>query len=188
MTGASMLHNMSVPPRSTVAVRRCRLRGRYFELCEPDTGGDFATLTLASRVLERHGAVAALVMIGHGFDPEWVLTGDFERTARRLAEEPEYAVTADSNDRLNTLWHDALAAAGVPAQLGIFAPGGAPRGRRAKLDEVASLAVLARRSGPLYLPERPFEPSLIRIGGGVLFFPDAGSANTGGRDTGGRDA
>jgi hypothetical protein len=66
-----------------------------------------------------------------------------------------------------------LRKAGIPDRLGVFldeelAPEGGPT-----LTPAAAMAVLARRSGPLYLPSRRLEPSLVDpIRPLVLFFPE----------------
>ena len=74
---------------------------------------------------------------------------------------------------------EVLPLAGVPDALGVFLP--APPSRaadpfrrdgQALLDPLTSLAVLAHRSGPLYLRARPVEPSLIVLERCVLVIPD----------------
>jgi hypothetical protein len=76
------------------------------------------------------------------------------------------------------LFGDALRDRGLPRRMGVFLPvppagslavesGAGPR----PITGVAALAVLARRCGPLYLPGRPIEPSLIDLSPGLLAFP-----------------
>jgi hypothetical protein len=71
---------------------------------------------------------------------------------------------------------EALITAGVPTdRSGVFitldsrAGVESPEGKQ--LDTLASLAVLGRRSGPLYLPSRPLQLSLIEPADFVLVFP-----------------
>jgi hypothetical protein len=102
-----------------------------------------------------------------GWRAAWRLIGGEESPApgRRRAR--------PTREALDERFESALAAAGVPAALGVFldepADATVPR-----LGPAAALAVLSRRSGPLYLPGRRFEPSLARLSPAVLFFPSAG--------------
>jgi hypothetical protein len=76
------------------------------------------------------------------------------------------------------LFGDALRDCGLPGRMGVFLPvppagslGVEPGAGPRLLTGVAALAVLARRCGPLYLPGRPIEPSLIDLSPGLLAFP-----------------
>lgn len=140
------LHNMSVPPTSTLVVKRATLAGRRFRV-DLASGVPKARLAATQKRLVTSGwraAVAILDAAGAGKP----------RTASALAAQLDAA----------------LADAGVPDSIGVFLD----EDERAAplLDAVAALAVLARRSGPLYLPARRFEPSLVRLTATVLFFAE----------------
>jgi hypothetical protein len=67
---------------------------------------------------------------------------------------------------------DALRKAGVPDRVGVFLEEDVGFDTRPPLSPAAALAVLARRSGPLYLPSRRLECSLADPQPLVLFFPE----------------
>jgi hypothetical protein len=67
---------------------------------------------------------------------------------------------------------EALRQARVPEAVGVFLAEEDEAGRARALGPAATLAVLARRSGPLYLPARDLEPSLVDPKPLVLFFPE----------------
>ena len=148
------LHNMSVPSTSTIAVRRARLAGRRFRV-DLESGVPRGRARRAEPAARDDGlASGAGHPRGRGRRAAADDTGSRARarrssaTSRRRSRRPE-----------------------CPARVGVF------------LDEpddpslpllgaAAALAVLARRSGPLYLPNRRLEPSLVRLTSTVLFFPE----------------
>ena len=157
----SELHNMSVPSRTVLTVRREQLHGRRYR-----------------------------VDLGKVTDP-WSMrhTKRIDNTIRtdggsfllNLIEPGAGAVTTgpagpDVHTRLKTLCEGALQTLQLPDSLGFFVDEtDAP-------DDVfvpaaATIAILAARSGPLYLPHR-FEPSLIAIAPVTLFFPDGAGDST----------
>jgi hypothetical protein len=142
----SLLHNMSVPPRSTIQVKRSALPGRRFFV-------DCAWLGPGScQLLRSHGADALLPLIEYGRE---LLVGSTSEEA--------------ACDGLEA----ALSAAEVPSRVGVFIPAERmPKPSVPMLQREAILAVLARRSGPLYLPRRKFAPSLIVPLTGLLVFPE----------------
>jgi hypothetical protein len=149
-----------VPPRSMVTVRRRHLPGQRFLL-------DCSLLTRKSVAdLRTRGAAAALELI-QSITEARPLLDVFPR--RRCDHDGSCAGHMDY----------AIREAGLPDQIGVFLDGD-ERNEEGQLDTrqavclgpVATLAVLARRSGPLYLPHRPFMPSLIVPMQGLLVFPE----------------
>ena len=67
----------------------------------------------------------------------------------------------------------ALGKAGVPDRVGVFVEGDVP-GHAKRLPGRAAAAVLARRSGPLYLPWRAVDPLLVKPAAFLLVFPAEG--------------
>lgn len=128
MSGPSLLHNMSVPPRSTFQVSSPGLPGRAFRTTPP------AEWT--------------------GYDPRNPLS------PARLEE--------------------AFAAVGLPDLVGVFTAvdsgidTNAGRRAEAEVGYPAVLALLARRSGHLYLPWRPVYPPLVPPHPFFLVFPEDG--------------
>jgi hypothetical protein len=79
----------------------------------------------------------------------------------------------------------ALRDSDLPTGMGVFlplpsaeTPSAEGDTRLCRLGSVASLAVLARRCGSLYVPARPIEPSLMTLGRCLLVFPDADAGTT----------
>jgi hypothetical protein len=143
MTDVGLLHNMSVPPRSTVQVSRSALPGlRYFVDCR------WLSPTIVQG-LRSEGAAAMLALLQNG-------DGNVDEVTERALD-------------CLTL---ALADRGVPRQIGVFVPEDHRPRDVHRLSRAATLAVLARRSGPLYLPRRRFNPSLIAPLTAVLVFPE----------------
>jgi len=151
------LHNMSVPPRTTFRVRRERLVGRRFRVnlrtsipgATPESNE-----TIARRIRNDNGAYLLKLIEGR----------DSHR--RRGARH------GDASAQLRAVCETALALLSLPAGLGFFvdepdAPGDVA------VPAAAAVAILAARSGPLYLPGR-FEPSLISLKPVTLFFPHTG--------------
>jgi hypothetical protein len=153
MTDECLLHNMSVPSRSTVVVRRAELPGvRYSIDCRSLTGP-------VADALRSHGARAVLALLETSGG--LLFKAALRRPWRRSVEH----VAAERFTR-------ALADAGIPERVGVFVTPdpGAPQAPPTNL--ATALAVLARRSGALYLPRRRFTPSLIVPAHVVLTFPE----------------
>lgn len=188
------LDNMSVPPRSTLTLRRARLRGTRYLIPASNLRvelGDRIECVYGARELQRllrcHGDPAVLALLTMLPRPRGRSTRESpsprrikERIRRRIAEleqDPDTARVAAQ------LLEQRLAAAGIPERVGIFTPPGEfgrdilesrpadPDGEGLELDLGASLAVLSRRSGPLYLPGRGFQTSLVDFQELTLFFP-----------------
>jgi hypothetical protein len=171
----SWLHNMSVPSRSVLRCERAVLPGRRYLVDGLPRGIDAesaAALTAAvHECLARDGmaTLAALVDLyraGRKPTPARV-----RRMARKHRGDP--AATVDR------AFAEVLPLAGVPDALGVFLPapplaavGFFRRDGHTLLDPLTSLAVLAHRSGPLYVRARPVEPSLIVLERCVLVIPD----------------
>jgi hypothetical protein len=153
-TTLDVLHNMSVPPSSRITLARARFPGLRFgvSLAEP---GSHAGSELRDQ-LAKDGWRAAWRILDQAKDAPSRAMGKGRR--------PE---------ALEQHLKQELRKAGIPDRLGVFldeelAPEGGPT-----LTPAAAMAVLARRSGPLYLPSRRLEPSLVDpIRPLVLFFPE----------------
>jgi hypothetical protein len=197
----SWLHNMSVPPRTTVTAARERIDGTWFAL--PGFGFGWTGLTprVAGRFAPRYPeplldwvvrtgqpALAALLEldprevpvidpapgvhpditmapVGHGGEFGSAVGYDVAEAverARALASVTDGAIQSRIDARLE--------AEGVPARAGVFVS--LDREDKTPLSLGAALGVLARRSGPLYLPRRAPRASLIADGGLALFFPE----------------
>ena len=178
MTG--WLHNMCVPPTSRLTLVRAELPGPRFEV---DLAGRLEELKARTGDvnllavwqpedgLRLHGARAALALLDAVRRPPleyWPLHDAMEA----LAATP--CIEGEAERELEATLEAELAAASIPrARVGVFLPpdgrldGGCPR-----LTAAQCLAVLCRRSGPLYLPLRRLAPSLLRAEPLVLFFPE----------------
>lgn len=122
MSGPALLHNMSVPPVSTILVSTPGLAGRTFCTTWP-----------------RHWK---------GYD-----------AAKPPAPEELEA---------------SFAGLGIPDLVGVFTLTGGDREPEARFDYPLALAILARRSGHLYLPWRPVYPALVPKDPLFLVFPEEG--------------
>jgi len=153
---------MSVPPRSRVSVVRQELAGvRVAVLVAPLLP---APVSQVEKLLARHGDGAARALLEAA--PGCTIA-QLGRLARLLAADP--ATPARLRQRLD----QALAAAGLPDRVGLVLPAPASARRPpASLDLAASLAVLTRVSGALYLPRRAGEASLLRLAPVVVLFPE----------------
>jgi len=151
MTG--FLHNMSVPSTSRVTVARAfhpglRLRvGLAWQLGR-------SRVSLRDRLGRRGWRAAWDILAGAGDAP------------------PRAAGARRRPEALERHLEEALRTAGVPDRLGVFLDEGIADETGPLLSPAASLAVLARRSGPLYLPSRRLECSLVDPHALVLFFPE----------------
>ena len=151
MTDVGLLHNMSVPPRSTVQVSRSALPGdRYF----------VDSRWLSPAIVQRLRAEGAAAMLA--------LVHDGDGNIDQVTDQPSNEVERRAVDCLSL----ALADRGVPGRIGVFVQQDHHPKYVHRLNRAATLAVLARRSGPLYLPRRRFNPSLITPLTGVLVFPE----------------
>jgi hypothetical protein len=155
------LHNMSVPPRSVLTVQRAELSGQRYRVAigAADTltaGLDAAALT---RCFREHGAACAWTLLHAGKTQS---KRDFMVAVARRGRDPNAA--AD----LRQLCDRALRALCLPDGFGFFVEEARPDDPT--VPGAAALAILAARSGPLYVPGR-FEPSLITAGEVTVFFP-----------------
>lgn len=155
------LHNMSVPPRSTLRVKRQRLAGRRVAI-------DVARLVpwpldeLEAR-LAREGDAAAMAMIS---GPPSCSLEHLACRARSAAADPA------TPGRLREWFDLALEEAGIQDRVGVALPAALADAGAPLADLRAALAVLARVSGPLYLPRRAYQASLIRLAPIVVVFPE----------------
>jgi hypothetical protein len=157
------LHNMSVPSRSVLTVHRMALGGRRYRVAigasvTGDAGWpDDAALT---RYFREDGAACALALLDAG---RWLTVGRFRAQIARFRRQPDALTT------LRQRCETALISVGLPDGFGFFLEE-TPSPALDTLPAAAAVAILAARSGPLYLPGR-FEPSLITAGAVTLFFP-----------------
>ena len=169
-TSSAWLHNMSVPSRSTLAVRREWLGGQCFDVC-PRVGTERpsspALASWVAEALRAHGASALLALLLEPLRPASSLEARVARALQRLDG------SGDTQARADEALEEALRAAGVPPRVGVFVPRNeAPPRDATWLGLPACLAVLARRSGPLYLPGRRIDASLICPTDTLLVFPE----------------
>jgi hypothetical protein len=150
---APVLHNMSVPSTSRIAVARAFHPGLRFRV-GLSWQASRARVSLRERLGRRGWRAAWDVLAAVGDAPARVAG------ARRAPEALER--------HLET----ALRRAGVPDRVGVFLEEDIADETGPLLPPAAALAVLARRSGPLYLPTRRLEPSLVDPHALVLFFPE----------------
>ena len=159
--GMSELHNMSVPPRTVLTVRREQLRGRRYRV-------DLWKFT-GERSTRNTDRIAGTIRTDGGM---YLLNLIERRAGRKAAVRPR----ADVHTRLKTLCDAELQHLQLPDSLGFFVDEtDAPDD--VSVPPAAAIAILAARSGPLYLPNR-FEPSLITIAPVTLFFPDGAGDST----------
>jgi hypothetical protein len=150
-----VLHNMSVPSTSRVLVARAVHPGLRFRV-------DLSSLDRRSRVSLRD-------RLGRGgWRTAWdllALAGDAPPRVAGARRRPE---------ALERHLEKAVVGAGVPGLVGVFLNEDTATETDLVLPPAASVAVLARRSGPLYLPSRRLETSLVdsRFVVLVLFFPE----------------
>lgn len=146
------LFNMSVPATSRINVARALLPGLRFRIRLHE---QVKRPSLLDRNrLARGGWRAAWELLEHAGDAP----GRPPKTKRR-------------RDLLEEHLDNARKAAGVPDRLGVFVPD-TDAATGTLLPPAAAFAVLARRSGPLYVPTRRLEPSLADPLAFVLFFPE----------------
>lgn len=150
-----VLHNMSVPATSRVTVARASLPGQRYLVCLWNAGGPKVE-ALRDR-LGKGGWRAAWRFLE--------LRNDAPRRATKRRRR---------QDELERHLEESLRSAGIPDRLGVFLDEHDPAAESvSRLSPAAALAVLARRSGPLYLPSRRLEPSLVDPRRSlVLFFPE----------------
>lgn len=146
-----ILHNMSVPSTSRVTVARTRPPGLRF-VVDLEWYLNRRKSPLRERLARRGWAAAWEILAA---------AGDAPRGASR-AKDP--AVLERHLER-------SLRKAGVPNRIGLLLEDCVAAEAAQRLRPAATLAVLARRSGPLYLPSRRLEPSLADPQELVLFFP-----------------
>jgi hypothetical protein len=149
-----VLHNMSVPSTSRITVARARLPGLRFAV----RLGNAAGLS-GNDIRDR--------LFKDGWRAAWTFLSQRD-------DAPKKTGRTRHPDDLERHLRESLERAGIPDRLGVFlseeesVPVDAQR-----LPPAAALAVLARRSGPLYLPSRRLEPSLADPSRPlVLFFPE----------------
>ena len=161
------LHNMSVPPRSVLSVQRAVLSGKRYRISTTTTlctwtGLDEAGLT---HCLRQDGAACALALLRARRSP---MTKAFATNVARHRLDPAAPAT------LRQACDAALSKLALPEGFGFFVDESLQSGDR-ELSTTEAIAVLAARSGPLYLPGR-FEPSLIVPKDVTLFFPSHAAA------------
>jgi hypothetical protein len=157
------LHNMSVPFRSVLTVQREEVRGRRYRVAigasVVGTAG-WTNDSVLTRCFRQDGAACALALLNPGGP---VSTGEFrKRVALHRRDE-------DTLVMLRRRCDAALSELDLPEGFGFFVEE-TSNPAFVTVPAAAAIAILAARSGPLYLPGR-FEPSLITACGVTLFFP-----------------
>jgi hypothetical protein len=149
-----LLHNMSVPSTSRIAVARARHPGLRFRVCLSPPAND-----TQPSIRERLGR--------RGWRAAWDFLATVGDAPPRTARVRRQAAALE--DHLQK----ALREAGVPDRIGLFLDEDVEADESPRLRPAAALAALARRSGPLYLPSRRLETSLVDPRAAlVLFFPE----------------
>jgi len=160
----SVLHNMSVPPRSVLTVQREEVRGRRYRVAigksVMGTAG-WSNDAVLTRCFREDGAACALALLTPRSTN--VSTDEFRKQVAVYRRDERTLVT------LRRLCDTALGGLDLPDGFGFFVEETADPGS-VTVPAAAAIAILAGRSGPLYLPGR-FEPSLITACGVTLFFP-----------------
>jgi hypothetical protein len=150
---------MSVPPSSRVTVSRVRLPGLRF-------GVDLAG------ALDKKGDEIRDQLAKRSWRAAWSLVGPSTESLERA-----WWFGQDPAEEMERHLLEALEKAQVPDRPGVFlVPEEEVPDRPPALSPAAALAVLSRRSGPLYVPWRRLEPSLADPHSPlVLHFPEEGS-------------
>jgi hypothetical protein len=139
------------PPRTVVTVQRLALPGRCYLVDCPATADDAAAL-------RDRGAGAALDFL--------------QRVCPTLPLKPVGSGT-DADELFRALMRQVLLQSAIPDRIGVFVPATEDCPDIVRLPPDVSLALLARRSGPLYLPRREFEASLVVPARVALVFPES---------------
>jgi hypothetical protein len=142
----TLLHNMSVPSSSTITVGRAAMTGRRYRVTERSFGASGRTIAQIRVLIAQEGEVALL----------------------KLLDQRAPSGVSNSPRALQEICDRALRKVNIPDAIGVFVEEPLKNGGPS-LDLAAAIAVLARRSGPLYLPNR-FEPSLVSPCNVTLFF------------------
>jgi hypothetical protein len=171
----SWLHNMSVPSRSVLTCARARLPGRRYLVDWLPSGVTAGSEADWSEAMHRRLARAGM--------PALAALSDLYRAGRQPTPALIVAIAraggGDAAGRAEAAFGEVLSRLGLPGGMGVFLPAPAALTQEAgangmtRLDPLTSLAILARRSGPLYVPARSIEPSLIVLERCVLVFPVA---------------
>ena len=156
------LHNMSVPPLSVVSVRRANVVGRRYRITTDvfATGKSAKSKDTLLRCFREDGIACALALM---------------RSTTRLTIEAlhcsieQVRLEANASAALRVTCDAALERLQLPPGYGFFVDEEPQRADHG-LTCAAAIALLAARSGRLYLPGR-FEPSLIVPCDVTLWFP-----------------
>ena len=151
-------------PRFAMTLPRTPVRARRFLLAEPQGWGIEHRQAeirhqLFKESLEAHGFATLRTMMEISENRIWRLPPDeFQRWVQRHAAAPDTeSVVASALTRK-------IAALNLRDRAGVFIDEKPDYSRElARLDPITTLAVLSRRSGPLYLPRRGWHPGLISL-------------------------
>jgi len=157
------LHNMSVPPRSTLTLQREELPGRRYRVGIGTSVmgcSGWPQDPVLTRCFREDGVACALAMLN---------AGPAVTVVQLRNQIVKWRRTRNALATLRQRCDTALRSLHLPGGFGFFVDE-TPGAGLAPLSLEAALAILAARSGPLYLPGR-FEPSLITAGAVTLFFP-----------------
>jgi hypothetical protein len=162
---------MGPPPWSNVTVSRAGFKGRCFRVTEATTLAIAGAYPAAAeneldRQFQRFGAAFALALLDVKESPA-------RNYPRRLAAAvADLSREAEAVEQFSARCLEAVSKAGVPDEIGVFLPRDERSGVLKQQPRALELAILARRSGFLYLPQRPIDASLISWSDGTLFFPE----------------
>lgn len=151
-------------PRVAVTLPRTPVRARRFLLVEPQAWG------IEHRQLEEGHRLFHESLQAHGFATLRALLELFENRIGRLPPDEfkrwvqRHAAAADTERVVSEALHRKIGALNLRDRAGVFL-NEKPDWRRTltRLDPITTLAVLSRRSGPLYLPRRGWHLGLIRL-------------------------
>lgn len=150
-------------PRIALTLPRTPVRARRFLLAEPQAWGvDHRQGTDSQKLfqesLQAHGFATLRTLIELWENRVWRLPPDeFQRWVRRhaAAADTERVVMAELDRRIGAL--------NLRQRAGVFINDSPRLISPNRLDPLTTLAVLSRRSGPLYLPRRGWHPGLISL-------------------------
>jgi hypothetical protein len=161
-----------ITPRTTLTLDRRALAGRRFVIRwspgwagespapgrrgRPDTPLDWAIRT---------GIAGTLALLSCSARSATYARGPLTEAARRFAPEADRAALAQAVERR-------LARARVPRLVGVFVDDDEVQATERPVAAATALAILLRRSGPLFVPAREPEISLVVPRATTLIFPE----------------
>ena len=175
---AGWLNMGGAPPTTTLTVLRRALPGRRFlvqwlpcwrrpatlpgTICpDPQTPYDWALA---------NGIPGVLALLGSDARGTPYTRSELARRARGLSRSATAAALERAVDAR-------LKAVGLAHRIGVFADDDCRQDSDIEVPDGVALAILLRRSGPLYMPKRPPELSLVVPQRTTLIFPEDGDVD-----------